>query len=98
MTSTVAVSECLLTITPSHWILKRIRKYNLTHDEKLPELSFHGLRHTAATIMLAGGADIRTVAAQLRHAQVSTTANIYAGVIPAVQREAVISTPRPCAP
>ncbi|MDR2650592.1 MAG: site-specific integrase [Clostridiales bacterium] len=75
--------------TPLHWIHKQIRRYNETHADKLPDISFHGLRHTAATLLIAAGADIRHVAAQLRHAAVSTTLDMYAGVIPAVQREAV---------
>ena len=34
--------------------------------EPLPELTFHGLRHSAASLMLAGGADISTVSKLLR--------------------------------
>jgi site-specific recombinase XerD len=40
--------------------------------EPLPGLAFHGLRHSAASLMLAGGADISTVSKLLGHASIST--------------------------
>lgn len=47
----------------------------------LPSVSIHSLRHTNATLMIAGGANIRTVSNRLGHAQTSTTTNIYAHAI-----------------
>jgi integrase len=38
----------------------------------------HGLRHTSATLLIAGGSDIREVSGRLGHANTSTTGNIYA--------------------
>lgn len=43
----------------------------------LPPVSLHSLRHTNATLLIAGGVDVRTVAARLGHSQTSTTLNIY---------------------
>lgn len=44
----------------------------------LRPITLYGLRHTAATIMIAEGLNAREVAARLGHAQTSTTLNIYA--------------------
>jgi integrase len=44
----------------------------------LPALNFHGLRHTAASLLIAGGVDIVAVSGLLGHARASTTLDIYA--------------------
>ena len=48
---------------------------------EFPSISIHILRHTNATLMIAGGTNIRTVSARLGHTQTSTTANIYSHAI-----------------
>jgi integrase len=60
-----------------------------TQGEPLPELTFHGLRHSAASLMLAGGADISTVSKLLGHASISITSDIYAHLVAAVGQRAV---------
>lgn len=47
-------------------------------EEQLPLIPFHGLRHTSATLLIAGKQDLRTVSSRLGHAQASTTMNVYA--------------------
>jgi site-specific recombinase XerD len=42
------------------------------------DASFHALRHTYATNLLAAGVDIRTVQARLRHASLETSARYLA--------------------
>lgn len=43
----------------------------------------HQLRHFSASVAIAAGSDVRTVAGRLGHAQASTTLNIYAHVVEA---------------
>jgi integrase len=52
-----------------------------------PELTFHGLRHSAAS--LAGGADISTVSKLVGHASIAITAYVYAHLVAAVGQRAV---------
>ena len=47
-------------------------------EHKLPHIPFHGLRHTAATLLIAEGTDIREVAGRLAHADTAITGSIYA--------------------
>lgn len=51
--------------------------------------TFHDLRHTFATMMIANGCDVRTVASYLSHASVSMTLDTYADVDPEAKRAAV---------
>ncbi len=44
----------------------------------LPHIHPHAFRHTAASLMIANGVDLVATAAELGHANVSTTTNIYA--------------------
>lgn len=51
--------------------------------------TFHDLRRTFATMMIAGGCDVRTVASYLGHASVSMMLDTYAGIDPEAKRAAV---------
>jgi integrase len=68
---------------------------NLHHSYKrllrnagLPTMSFHALRHSAATLMLALGVQPKVVAEMLGHSRISVTMDIYAHVLPHLQEEA----------
>lgn len=48
----------------------------------LPDgITLHSLRHTNATLLIASGVNVRTVAARLGHAHTSTTMDIYSHAI-----------------
>jgi integrase len=70
------------------YITREFQKIRL-QGEPLPPLSFHGLRHSAASLMLAGGADISTVSKLLGHSSIAITADVYAHLIAAVGQKAV---------
>lgn len=55
----------------------------------LPDIRFHELRHTAASIMLSSGMPLIQVASQLGHAKTSTTSDIYGHLIPGLLPESV---------
>ena len=66
--------------TPSQRFTKLIKDYNKTVDneeDKLPNISLHGLRHTMATLLIGEGMEISTVSGRLGHADISTTLDIY---------------------
>lgn len=54
----------------------------------LPEHTFHELRHSAATIMLAEGVPLETIRAVLGHTTIGTTADLYAHFTPALGDDA----------
>lgn len=57
----------------------------------LPDVRFHDLRHSCATLLISLGVHPRIVMEILRHTQISTTMNIYAHAIPEVNRDALNS-------
>jgi integrase len=73
-----------------------IRKCNLIRREfkpllrsaQLPDIRFHDLRHTAATLALSLGIHPKVVQERLGHSQISTTHDTYSHVVPTLQREA----------
>ena len=55
----------------------------------LPRQRFHDLRHAYATLMLEDGAELAVISRSLGHADLSTTADVYAHLTPAMlEREA----------
>ncbi len=59
-----------------------------TRKHKFPDVHFHSLRHTYASLMIADGTPLVIVSRRLGHSQVSTTANIYSHVIQSADEKA----------
>jgi integrase len=55
---------------------------------ELPDIRFHDLRHTAASLMLQAGVNVKVVAERLGHSSVTITFNVYGHVMPGMGREA----------
>lgn len=55
---------------------------------KLPDIRFHDLRHSAASLMLAQGIPLRSIQEVLGHSSITLTANLYAHVGEQLKREA----------
>jgi integrase len=54
----------------------------------LPDIRFHDLRHTSATLLLSAGVHPKVVQERLGHAQIGVTLDTYSHVLPGMQREA----------
>lgn len=77
------------TIMIPHNITKRSFKKYLVKAGLSREVRFHDLRHTAATLLLASGVNVKVVSEMLGHSSVSITLSIYAHVLPHMQQSAV---------
>jgi len=54
----------------------------------LPDMRFHDLRHTAASLLLAAGENMKVIQELLGHARFATTADTYAHTLPDQNRQA----------
>lgn len=54
----------------------------------LKDIRLHDLRHTCATSMLLAGINIKVIQKRLGHSDISTTMNIYAHVLPSMNKDA----------
>lgn len=57
-------------------------------EAHLPNMRFHDLRHTAASLMLMSGMQLIRIARQLGHSRPSITLDIYGHLIPGLENEA----------
>jgi len=62
--------------------------YRIIKETNLPKIRIHDLRHSLATLLLKAGTHPSIVAAQLGHASVKTTLDIYSHVLPEMLRKA----------
>lgn len=63
------------------WMAKFSKRHNLPH------INPHAFRHTMASMLYFNGVDSVSISKRLGHAQVSTTANIYAHVMEAADKK-----------
>jgi integrase len=67
-------------------LIKPLRAYLASLG--LPPITWHDLRHSAASVMLAAGVPLRVIADILGHATIRVTADLYAHVGLELQRDA----------
>ncbi len=61
----------------------------LLEDAGLPRIRFHDLRHSAATLLLSMGVNVKVIQELLGHSNVSITLQVYSHMLPSMQKEAV---------
>ncbi|MGI8706929.1 MAG: tyrosine-type recombinase/integrase [Actinomycetota bacterium] len=62
------------------------------------DVTFHGLRHTHASLMLESGADLKVTSSRLGHSSISITADLYTHVASKAERAAADAFDRHLAP
>ena len=77
-------------ITARHTLKDAISRYNDGQDitDQLPDIPFHGLRHTSATLLISTKPDVATVSKRLGHAHTSVTLDIYTHALEENERSA----------
>jgi integrase len=70
----------------SHLHFKEFK--TLLKQAGLPDIRFHDLRHTSATLLLSQGVHPKVVQERLGHSQISVTLDTYSHVLPSMQVEA----------
>ncbi len=73
--------------SPLHPATISTRFRELNTNAGLPPIRLHDLRHGAATLTLATGADLKVVQDLLGHSSITITADTYAHVLPELARE-----------
>lgn len=74
---------------------KPIKPTSMTHEwtrlltkVDLPQISFHGLRHSHATLLLSKGVHPKVASERLGHSSVGITLDLYSHALPALQESA----------
>ena len=70
------------------------RMKKLLAEAGLPDMRFHDLRHTFATMSLEHGMDVKTLSAIIGHVSAKTTLNIYTHITNEMQENAAASIDR----
>jgi integrase len=80
---------CTLTgkhLGPNH-VVEEFKK--ILTRARLPDIRFHVLRHSAATLLLSIGIHPKVVQELLGHTQISMTMDVYSHVLPGMQQDAM---------
>jgi integrase len=64
------------------------RFQEMAREVGLPALTLHGLRHGAASLMLAAGVDVSVVSKRLGHSSIAITSDTYSHLLGGVGRAA----------
>ena len=67
--------------TTTHWFGAAVKRCQAA-DKKFPRVTVHELRHTAASLMIASGANVKTVQSQLGHKTATMTLDQYGHLFP----------------
>ncbi|MGH8908145.1 MAG: tyrosine-type recombinase/integrase [Egibacteraceae bacterium] len=62
----------------------------LVRDADMPVITFHGLRHTHATVLLRALVHPKVVQERLGHSSIQVTLDVYSHAVPALQGDAAI--------
>jgi integrase len=73
-------------LNPSHVVNRSFKP--LLRQAALPNIRFHDLRHTCATLLLAKGIHPKIAQDRLGHATIAVTMNTYSHVTPHMQEQA----------
>jgi integrase len=74
-------------LNPTRDVLDQLK--TLLQKAGLPDLRFHDLRHSAATMLLSMGVHPKVVQELLGHSQISMTMDVYSHVLPTMQQDAM---------
>ena len=61
---------------------------NLIKKASVPQIRFHDLRHTHASLMLQLGVNVKVISERLGHASTKITLDRYSHSLPTMQKEA----------
>jgi integrase len=74
-------------LDPGYDVLVQLKM--LLQKARLPDIRFHDLRHSTATLLLAKGVHPKIVQEILGHSEIGMTLNTYSHVLPTMQKEAM---------
>ena len=83
----ISIENAAFIIPPFIFATQPFKK--LLKQGGLPNIRFHDLRHSAATILLSLSIHPKVVQEMLGHSQISITMDIYSHVLPTMQKEAI---------